>query len=585
MHRDLSWGGGRENADRRTVEDVCDAIFKRSQDTSCRVGKEKKDATSLYTCMENNEVESGSVRGQERNANGRETIGQTGDERMPVAMQAKEAFAREAYQMSYLLYSEQADACPQDVVARRNRCLVLLKLKRYEEAKQEIDNVLTNLQQGSAKASRESAARTYILNAVCLLSTGEVLDAIKVLRSSLRETVQSPGDDVHKMHFPALCCAVGKLGREWMGAYYADRIEEAEKPATHSSRDGRALKMVPTSMRIQKDQLRRLLSMTLKDRLAEGRSFLVRSWGLQQRLGRHVLAMFRGYAYLQAGLHDQALKDANMALAYSPGDGHWARGHAVLGAALAANLEWQRSALHFRYAMELEADCQEFRSCFQESAGKLSMEEQQVLLTGGTKAYSKWLEEEKERNLPEFLRKRPKYYYYYEWMKKRIAEFYPVLPDPVLDKLLDLDADELDMLLQYPEAIRGQVTEFLDAYETKGAEFLATYRTPQLSWDEVKALQNKAALGIEGEEQLDVSLLEHLPEDTNHALLGAGGRGELTEAERSGQPVRPQLPPDAARDRMALEGSLQDRLKLLEQRAFDSSSTPPSSGADLDAMD
>uniref|UniRef100_A0A7S3UHZ8 Uncharacterized protein n=1 Tax=Picocystis salinarum TaxID=88271 RepID=A0A7S3UHZ8_9CHLO len=539
----------------------------------------------MYECMENNEVESERVRGQERDANGRETIGQAMDESVPVTRQAKEAFEKEEYQTSYLLYSEQADACPQDLVVRRNRCVVLLKLKRYEEAKQEIENVLTNLRQNGEKTSRESAAKTYVLNAACLLAMGQVLDAIKVLRSSLRETVQSPGEDVHQMHFPALCCAVGKLGRDWMGAYYADRITEAEKPATHSSRDGRALKMVPSSMRIQKDQLRRLVSMTLKGRLAEGRSFLLQSWGLQRRLGRHVLAMFRAYAYLQAGLHDQALKDANMALAYSPGDGHWARGHAVLGAALAANLEWQRSALHYRHAMELEPGFEEFESCAQESAEKLSMEEQRVLRTGGTKSYSKWLEEEKERNLPEFLKKRPKYYYYYEWMKKRIAEFYPVLPDPVLDKLLDLDADELDMLLQYPEAIQGQVTEFLDVYETKGAEFLATYRTPQLSWDEVKALQNKAALGIEGEEQLDVSLLEHLPEDTNHALLGAGGRGELTEAERSGLPVRPQLPPDAARDRMALEGSLQDRLKLLEHRAFDSSSTPPSSGADMDAMD
>ena len=29
---------------------------------------------------------------------------------------------------------------------------------------------------------------------------------------------------------------------------------------------------------------------------------------------------------------------------------------------------------------------------------------------------------EKEEGLPEFLRKRPKYYYYYEWMRKRINE-------------------------------------------------------------------------------------------------------------------------------------------------------------------
>lgn len=535
--------------------------------------------------VDRSETEAGSAGGEERHRKGEEKTGQPTDANTRETTRAKEALERGAYQESLLLYTRQLDACPKDHAIRRSRCVVLLKLKRYEEARQDIESALTILRQNGEGASRESTAKTNVVKASCLLAMGQVLNAIKVLRNSLHETVQTSGDSVHQLHFPALCCAVGKLGREWMGVYFAGKISEAEKPASFSSRDGRTLKLVPSEIRMTKDQLRALVSSTLKDKLAEGRSFLLQSWGLQQRVGKHVLAMFRSYAYLQAGLHDQALKDANVALAYSPNDGQWARGHAVLGAALASNLEWQRSALHFKHALELEPECLEFESCFRDSAERLSEEEQRVLQAGGTKSYSKWLEGEKERNLPEYLKKRPKYYYYYEWMKKRIAEFYPVLPDPVLDKLLDLDADELDMLLQYPEAIRGQVTEFLDVYETKGADFLATYRTPQLSWDEVRALQNKAALGIEDEENLNISMLEHLPEDTNHALLGAGGRGELTEAERSGHPVRPQLPPDAARDRLALEGSLQDRLKLLEHRAFDSSSSPSHSGADLDAMD
>ena len=35
---------------------------------------------------------------------------------------------------------------------------------------------------------------------------------------------------------------------------------------------------------------------------------------------------------------------------------------------------------------------------------------------------------------------RPKYYYFYEWMRERIGEHYPKLPEPVMDKLLAMDA-------------------------------------------------------------------------------------------------------------------------------------------------
>lgn len=34
---------------------------------------------------------------------------------------------------------------------------------------------------------------------------------------------------------------------------------------------------------------------------------------------------------------------------------------------------------------------------------------------------------------------------------------YPALPEPVMDKLLTLDANELDLVLQYPQATRQMV--------------------------------------------------------------------------------------------------------------------------------
>ena len=69
----------------------------------------------------------------------------------------------------------------------------------------------------------------------------------------------------------------------------------------------------------------------------------------------------------------------------------------------------------------------------------------------------RWLAAEKEAALPEFRRQRPKYYYYYEWMRERIAQRCGALPQPVLDKLLNIDAGELDDLLTYPDGIRAKV--------------------------------------------------------------------------------------------------------------------------------
>ena len=68
----------------------------------------------------------------------------------------------------------------------------------------------------------------------------------------------------------------------------------------------------------------------------------------------------------------------------------------------------------------------------------------------------RWLAAEKEAALPEFRRQRPKYYYYYEWMRERIRGACGALPEPVLDKLLTLEAGELDTLLTYPKAVQAK---------------------------------------------------------------------------------------------------------------------------------
>lgn len=76
---------------------------------------------------------------------------------------------------------------------------------------------------------------------------------------------------------------------------------------------------------------------------------------------------------------------------------------------------------------------------------------------GGAKALQDLLAREKEEALPEFRRARPKYYYYYNWMRERVLEHCGQLPAPVLEKLIRVDATELDMLLTYPTGVKRQV--------------------------------------------------------------------------------------------------------------------------------
>lgn len=78
---------------------------------------------------------------------------------------------------------------------------------------------------------------------------------------------------------------------------------------------------------------------------------------------------------------------------------------------------------------------------------------------GGSKSLQDLLAKEEEEALPEFKRARPKYYYYYNWMRERVTRACGQLPAPVLEKLIRIDATELDMLITYPKGIQRQVSE------------------------------------------------------------------------------------------------------------------------------
>ena len=169
-----------------------------------------------------------------------------------------------------------------------------------------------------------------------------------------------------------------------------------------------------------------------------------------------------------------------------------------------------------------------------------------------------------------------------------------------MDKMLGHEAAELDLLLQYPKAIKSQVEEYLDVYRREGGEYLAGYQTPQLSWEEVKALkaQGRAPVlrGVPEEEETgegqsskdvdtvslravddrslrdmkDLSLQETVDQSTNRALVGGGGAGGLTEEERAGVPVAPELPPDQQRDLVAQAELRADVVAHCHERSRDS---------------
>jgi len=188
---------------------------------------------------------------------------------------------------------------------------------------------------------------------------------------------------------------------------------------------------------------------------------------------------------------------------------------------------------------------------------------------GGSEGLEEFLAEEQEFvHLPEYKRQRPKYYYYYEWMTERIREGHPALEEPVLDKLLTMDAGELDLMLAFPEALAAQVGEYQRVLEQGGPELLETYQMERVSWDEIKALKGPATTGLglaDGAKDAGRLALER---DTDHALVAGGGDGGLTAAEREGRAVAPQLPPDRQRDQFALEqGHLAERARLLAAKA------------------
>jgi tetratricopeptide (TPR) repeat protein len=469
-----------------------------------------------------------------------------------------------------------------------NRSLMSLKLGDYDAALRDGLGAIEMVRcwPTTANATRRSRAMAKALYRVGCARMGlmENESAIDTFNKAL---LIAPGDEAVRER---LVECVKSVRMSYICDAYADAISDGEMPNKVSPRDGKWLKPVkPETLRVSRNAMAQTLLDCVVGHEADWRREFIDVYLAAKTNPKALSNMRRGFlsgiracVYAHIGNHAQAVKDYQVALAYYP---DWARayfGYAqsiehelilnnvtrvevasiskrngvfdnlIVDAQVAAAL-WTKKALEFDesndvYALEYHRLAEKVSDAIREA------------LTKGASAALEYLDKEKWQNAPEYIRPRPKYYYFYEMMKERIYEHFPELPQPVMDKLLSLDAGELDLLLQYPRAIKGQTEEFLDVYKREGGEYLLTYKTPQLSWDEVKALKGKGTQGLlpggadsqqfgaTADECQDPGSGFALEKDTNHAMIGASGDDGLTREEFLGAPAPPKLPPDQLRD-------------------------------------
>ena len=195
------------------------------------------------------------------------------------------------------------------------------------------------------------------------------------------------------------------------------------------------------------------------------------------------------------------------------------------------------AAIERRRAMELRPDDASLADAYRSAANRHHPDDlRDVATDSGADAAVDALDRARWAAAPEYIRPRPKYYHLFEWMRERVEATCPGLPEPVMDKLLAMDADELDLLLKYPRAIRGQAEEFAGVLRDAGARALETYKTPTMTWEESKALRERRAVGDGNAEDAEGKEKE---EDTDRAALGASGDDGLTREEAAGLPRVP----------------------------------------------
>ncbi|PRW44407.1 UBA TS-N domain-containing [Chlorella sorokiniana] len=419
--------------------------------------------------------------------------------------------------------------------------------------------------------------KAFHRKAEALLALGQVLDGIKTYRQAV--AICGPRPELHA----ALRLAAEQLPVPWLAKYWAAHIEEAQAPnPLLSARDGRLIKPVPRSQRLEPADLQAHLQEALYPLQDEARDVLCATWAARRRPGKAEAGFFRAAAYLHAGCPEQALKDARYALVYGPqlegsgvtalvpsgsgpggnpaagsggqgGDAGpegsapaappplvvqqalsaWPAGLALLSAAHEALADNVPAALAMQRALELDPECEDYQEAMERLLRRIPEDCAEALRTGGATGLEAHLAAQAEAAKPEYLRQRPKFYYYFEWMKKRIYTQYPQLPEAVMDKLLALEANELDLVLQYPAATRATVDRLLDVYHDQGPAALEGYEVPLLSWDEYQAIKEggEAAPALPASDGAMAAAKGRL-------LEGGGGDGSAADAGHEAKAAR-----------------------------------------------
>ncbi|GLI68173.1 hypothetical protein VaNZ11_012513, partial [Volvox africanus] len=145
-----------------------------------------------------------------------------------------------------------------------------------------------------------------------------------------------------------------------------------------------------------------------------------------------------------------------------------------------------------RRVLEAEA-----RTALEVAMRRLPEDSWEAVRDGGEMGLMQLLARRAVERMPEFLRPRPRWYYYNAWMRQRLDAVCPGLPEPVTTKLLaDTDANDLDLMLQHPLAIMAQAAEYTQVLHIYGEKALLSYKAEPLAWEEMQAMAGWGLVGL-----------------------------------------------------------------------------------------
>ncbi|GIL52388.1 hypothetical protein Vafri_8274 [Volvox africanus] len=207
---------------------------------------------------------------------------------------------------------------------------------------------------------------------------------------------------------------------------------------------------------------------------------------------------------------------------------------------VAASEGQEAAQMLLRRALEAEA-----RMALEVAMRRLPEDSWEAVRDGGEMGLLQLLAQRAEERMPEFLRQRPRWYYYNAWMRQRLNAVCPGLPEPVTSKLLaDTDANDLDLMLQHPLAIMAQAAEYTQVLQLYGEKALLSYKAEPLAWEEMQAMAGGGLVGLPlGYDAAKNARRYYSPETSDLGNGGGFSAGGYLTSGTSAATIR--RPPDA----------------------------------------